>query len=81
MLERSLQPLGYLRGLKATQFAGSEDRRIVMKLSIGTLSFSGLDYLDGFCLPSILFQYTTFCGIAVLGWERWISRAPYPVWR
>ena len=57
--DRVKRTLGYLGGLKASQFAGSEDRKIVMKLSVGTLSFSGLDYLNGFALPNFYFHYTT----------------------
>ena len=57
--DRVKQTLRFLRRLKASQFAGSEDRKIVMKLSVGTLSFSGLDYLNGFALPNFYFHYTT----------------------
>lgn len=57
--DRVKRTLRFLRGLKASQFAGSEDRKIVIKLSVGTLSFSGLDYLNGFALPNFYFHYTT----------------------
>ena len=57
--ERVRRTLGFLRSLKKTQFTGSEERKIVMKLSVGTLSFSGLDYLNGFALPNFYFHYTT----------------------
>jgi hypothetical protein len=57
--DRVKRTLSFLRGLKAPQFKGSEDRKIVMKLSVGTLSFNGLDYLNGFALPNFYFHYTT----------------------
>jgi hypothetical protein len=57
--ERLRKTLSFLRGLKPTLFEGAEDRRIVMQLSVGTLSFNGLDYLNGFALPNFYFHYTT----------------------
>ena len=50
----------FIRGLKPAQFAGSEDREIVLKMmSMGTLTFSGADYLNGWALPNFYFHYTT----------------------
>jgi len=57
--DRLKRTLSYLRGLKASQFVGSGDRKILMKLPVGTLSFNGLDYLNGFALPNFYFHYTT----------------------
>jgi hypothetical protein len=51
--------LGFLRGLKAVQFEGSEDRDIVMQTPIGKLFFSGVDYLNGWALPNFYFHNTT----------------------
>jgi hypothetical protein len=49
----------FLRGLKASQFVGSESREVVMQLPIGTLSFSGIDFLNGWSLPNFYFHYST----------------------
>ena len=53
----------FLRGLKASQFVGSESREIVMQLPIGTLSFSGIDFLNGWSLPNFYFHYSTVYNI------------------
>ena len=59
-LEARIQrTLSFLGGLKASQFSGSETREIVMQLPIGTLSFSGLDFLNGWSLPNFYFHYAT----------------------
>ena len=50
--------LAFLRSLKPAQFEGSDSRKIVMKLPIGTLSFSGVDYLNGWVLPNFYFHYS-----------------------
>jgi uncharacterized protein len=57
--ERIARTLKFLAGLKKAQFAGSESRKIVMKTPIGTLSFNGLDYLNGWALPNFYFHYTS----------------------
>ncbi|MCB1856243.1 MAG: DUF1993 domain-containing protein [Pseudomonadales bacterium] len=56
--KRLKETLAFLRGLKAAQFEGSEAREVVMKLPIGTLRFSGLDYLTGWALPNFYFHYS-----------------------
>jgi hypothetical protein len=56
---RIKRTLDFIRSLKPAQFAGSESRAIVMKMPIGTLSFSGADYLNGWALPNFYFHYTT----------------------
>jgi hypothetical protein len=48
----------FLGGLKASQFTGSESRAIVMQMPLGTLTFSGLDYLNGWALPNFYFHYS-----------------------
>ena len=59
-LEARIQrTLGFLSGLKPAQFAGSESREIVLTLPIGTLTFSGADYLNGWALPNFYFHFTT----------------------
>jgi hypothetical protein len=56
---RIKRTLDFIRSLKPHQFAGSESRAIVMKMPIGTLSFNGADYLNGWALPNFYFHYTT----------------------
>jgi len=56
---RIKRTLDFIRSLKPSQFAGSESRAIIMKMPIGTLSFSGADYLNGWALPNFYFHYTT----------------------
>ena len=51
--------ISFIRGLKVAQFEGSEDREVSMQFPVGTLSFSGADYLNGFALPNFYFHYTT----------------------
>jgi hypothetical protein len=57
--DRIKRTLTFIRSLKAAQFEGSESRNVVMKLPIGTLSFSGIDYLNGWALPNFYFHYAT----------------------
>ena len=57
--DRIKRTVTFIRSLKAAQFEGSEAREVVMKLPIGTLSFSGIDYLNGWALPNFYFHYTT----------------------
>lgn len=56
--KRIKQTLAFIRSLKAAQFAGSESREVVMKMSIGTLAFNGTDYLNGWALPNFYFHYS-----------------------
>lgn len=49
----------FIRGLKAPQFEDSENREIMLKLPVGTLSFDGLNYLNGWALPNFYFHLTT----------------------
>jgi hypothetical protein len=60
---RIKRTLDFIRGLKPAQFAGSDSREIVMKMPIGTLSFNGADYLNGWALPNFYFHYTTVYSI------------------
>ena len=54
---RIKRTLDFLGGLKASQFAGSDARVIVMQMPFGTLTFTGLDYLNGWVLPNFYFHY------------------------
>lgn len=48
-----------LDGLKPEEFAGAENRHIVIKLRRGDMEFNGLDYLNRFALPNFYFHATT----------------------
>lgn len=56
---RIKRTLDFIGTLKADQFVGSESKAIVMKIPIGTLSFSGQDFLNGWSLPNFYFHITT----------------------
>ncbi|MFK8049259.1 MAG: DUF1993 family protein [Halioglobus sp.] len=56
---RIKRTLAFIRTLKAGQFEGCENRAITMTIPIGTLSFDGLDYLNGWALPNFYFHSTT----------------------
>tara|TARA_B110000503_G_scaffold140094_1_gene230101 strand:+ start:8118 stop:8717 length:600 start_codon:yes stop_codon:yes gene_type:complete len=56
--DRIKHTLKFLAGLKASQFAGAETRDIILKLPIGTLSFAGSSYLNGWALPNFYFHYS-----------------------
>ena len=51
--------LKFLRSLKPAQFESAESREIKMQIPIGTIEFSGLDYVNGWSLPNFYFHYTT----------------------
>ncbi len=51
--------LTYIRGIKAAEFVGSESREVVMTVPIGTLKFSGIDYMNGWALPNFYFHLST----------------------
>lgn len=57
--KRITDTIRYIKGLKKAQFAGSEERTIEMKLPIGTLSFTGEDYVKGWVFPNFYFHCTT----------------------
>lgn len=55
---RIKRTLGFLAELKEDQFAGSESREIKLQLPIGTLTFTGANYLNGWALPNFYFHYS-----------------------
>ncbi|HEY6132151.1 MAG TPA: DUF1993 domain-containing protein [Halioglobus sp.] len=57
--QRIRRTLDFLGGLKASRFAGSETREIVLELPIGMITFNALDYLNGWALPNFYFHYST----------------------
>ncbi|MEZ5570868.1 MAG: DUF1993 domain-containing protein [Halioglobus sp.] len=56
---RIQRTVDFLKGLKASHFVGSEAKEIVMQLPIGKITFSGIDYLNGWALPNFYFHYAT----------------------
>lgn len=56
---RVQKTLDYLKGFKAAQIDGSEERDVVFKTPRGDLKFKGLAYLLEFGLPNFYFHYTT----------------------
>jgi len=57
--QRIKDTVKFIRSLKQSQFKGSEDRSVEMKLPVGVLSFSGLDYVKGWAYPNFYFHCTT----------------------
>jgi hypothetical protein len=56
--QRIKRTLAFIRSLKAAQFDGSDTRELVMKTPIGSLTFNGADYLNGWALPNFYFHYS-----------------------
>lgn len=78
---RIKRTLAFIRSLKAGQFEGCENRSITMTIPIGTLSFDGLDYLNGWALPNFYFHTTTAFDIlrhngVTIGKGDFIGRVP-----
>jgi len=59
LIERVDRTLEFLKGFKAAQIDGSEDKAIQLKSPRGDLNFSGQQYLQGFVLPNLYFHCTT----------------------
>lgn len=49
----------YLDGFKPTDFTGTEDRQIELKLGSTQMIFSGREYISGFVLPNFYFHMVT----------------------
>ena len=49
----------FLRTIKKSAYAGSEDRDVTMDLPFGTIGFKGAAYLNGWVLPNFYFHYST----------------------
>ena len=56
---RIKRTLVFIGSLKANQFMDSESKTIVVTTPVGSLSFNGLDYLNGWALPNFYFHLTT----------------------
>jgi hypothetical protein len=51
--------IAFLKGLKAEQIDGSEERTITLKMRSGEVNFTGQNYLLNFVLPNLFFHCTT----------------------
>jgi len=56
---RIKKALVFMRGVKAAEYEGCDERQITLKLPFGELSFKGADYLHGWALPNFYFHYST----------------------
>ena len=56
---RVQKTIDYLATLKPAQFAGAEDRRVVVPLRTRTLDVTGLEFLQRWTLPNFYFHLTT----------------------
>lgn len=56
---RIAKTLAFLETFRAAQIDGSEEREIVLTMSIGERKFKGTDYLLGFALPNFYFHMVT----------------------
>lgn len=79
--DRIKRTLAFIRTLKAEQFEDSDKRNITLTLPIGTLSFDGFDYLNGWALPNFYFHCTTAFAIlrhngVTIGKGDFIGRVP-----
>lgn len=59
LIARVDKTVDYLKGFKATQIDGSEDRNIVIKVAGNEMTFTGLVYLRHWALPNFFFHVTT----------------------
>jgi hypothetical protein len=57
--ERIGKAITFLSGFKATDFDGSDERAIELKLGPRTVSFTGKDYIADFVLPNFYFHMVT----------------------
>jgi hypothetical protein len=57
--ERIAKTVAFLKSIPAEKFAGSESRKVEMKIPDRTLEFSGKDFLAGVTLPNFYFHATT----------------------
>jgi hypothetical protein len=56
---RVARTVEFLKGLDRAQFAGAENKHIVLKFPSQTLEYSGGDYVTRFVLPNVYFHITT----------------------
>jgi hypothetical protein len=56
---RVARTIAFLKTLDRAQFAGAENKHIVLKFPSQTLEYSGGDYVTRFVLPNVYFHITT----------------------
>lgn len=59
LIARIDKTVDYLKGFKAAQIDGSEDRNVVVKTPRGDFSFTGLTFLRQWALPNFYFHVVT----------------------
>lgn len=59
-LDRTIE---FMSGISEDDVNGTEEKEIVMKLGSGNYEFVGLDYVQGFVIPNVLFHVTTVYAI------------------
>jgi hypothetical protein len=57
--DRTQKTIDYLETLKPEQFAGAEQRRVIVPLRTRTLDLSAMDFLQRWTLPNFYFHLTT----------------------
>jgi hypothetical protein len=60
---RVAKTIEFLKSLDRKNFAGAENKEIVLKFPSNTFEFSGADYVGKFVLPNVYFHITTAYGI------------------
>ncbi len=55
---RIAKTVDYVKGFKADQIDGSEERPVVLKFPGGEMNLTGQEYLIGFVLPNLYFHVT-----------------------
>jgi hypothetical protein len=56
---RVVKTIDFLKGLDRAQFAGAENKHVVLKFPSKTLEYSGGDYVTRFVLPNVYFHIAT----------------------
>lgn len=56
---RIAKTVDYMSSLSPEQFAGSEDREVILKTRVGERTFNGRDYAFGYALPNFYFHAAT----------------------
>ena len=57
--ERIAKTVAFIKGFKAAQIDGSEEKDILLKLQGRDVTFKGMQYLLGFAYPNFYFHVTT----------------------
>jgi len=60
---RVAKTIAFLKTLDRKNFAGAENKHIVLKFPNATLEYKGGDYVNKFVLPNVYFHITTAYGI------------------